>query len=117
MYNGPERRSDNVHELQEIKVAMATMAAKVEGWMETTTEYRQNLCEKLKDVTEKLNGLPCGERKGWYVSMGKQISFMWAVLAIVLAAIVGSFYAGSNEKAELKKEIKELLCSKSACEK
>lgn len=116
-WDGKERRRSNLEELQDIRITLATLSQKVEGWMSTTTEYRLSLCDKLKDVTDKLNVLPCRERKGWYQGMSRQVAFMWAVLAILIAAVLGSFAAGAHDRSALKEEVKEILCSKTPCVK
>lgn len=35
------------------------LAERVKNWMESTTEYRKSLCNKLDIITERVNALPC----------------------------------------------------------
>jgi hypothetical protein len=95
-------------ELAELKVTIATFTAKVDEWMGTTTEYRKSLCNKLDKLSdkhdllvEKFSNLPCGERKGWYTSMGKRIQVtMWSIGLLV--GILGlSAYRGLTEKKDI----------------
>ena len=113
MYNGPERRSD----MSDIIGRLIKLETLQERDIEEANTWRKLLCEKFDRMIVKMDGLPCSERKGWYVSMGKQVTFMWAVLAILIAALFASYAAATGDRAALKKEVKELLCSKSACSK
>lgn len=40
--------------------------------------------EKFDKLFNWLEKLPCGERMGWYRSMGRQVAFMWLVLGGLL---------------------------------
>ena len=113
MYNGPERRSD----MSDIIGRLIKLETLQERDIEEANTWRKLLCEKFDRMIVKMDGLPCSERKGWYQSMNRQMGFMWAVIAIVLVAILGSYAAGNSDRSVLKKEIKELICSKSACSK
>jgi hypothetical protein len=80
-------------ENNELKTQLAVLTEKVTGWMETTTEYRKNLCNKVDIITKNFSTLPCSERKGWYTGMNKQIAFMWVILSGVVIALLKEFFA------------------------
>lgn len=71
---------------------LARLEERVTNWMETTNEYRKNLCCKIDRIMDTLTNLPCKERKGWYESMNKQVGWVWkAVGALAIALVVGFF--------------------------
>jgi len=79
-------------DMEEIKIAMASLTAKVGEFMNTTTDFRKTLTADVKEISNKVIGLPCRERKGWYNSMSKQVSWLWKVCgAIALALAIGFF--------------------------
>lgn len=73
-------------DLQVLETKLAVFTEKVSNWMDTTTEYRKQLCHKVDAINDKLALLPCAERKGWYQSMSRQIKFLWMITG---AAVVG----------------------------
>lgn len=72
-----------------LKTDVAVLVSKVDQWMTTTAEHRQQQGKKIDFIYEKVTNLPCSERKSWYVAMGNQMKVMWGFLgAIILAVIV-----------------------------
>lgn len=61
---------------------------RVTNWMESTTEYRKELCRKIDNILQRLSDLPCKERKAWYESMEKQVTYMWIVITVIILPIV-----------------------------
>ena len=73
------------------------------------TDWRKLFCGKVEEIKNDVKSLldkfillPCKERKGWYQSMGRQVGFMWAVLALILAAVLGSGYIAINRVDQIK---------------
>ena len=107
-WDGIERRKNMSTEIQDLKVEIAGFTSKVGSWMETTTEYRKSLCDKINIINEKIADLPCKERKAWYQSTGRQVGFMWLVLAILLVAVLGSFAAGHTDRQAMAKDLSDI---------
>lgn len=60
-------------------------------WQATTTEYRKSLCEKIDKIKEQIFNLPCKERVSLYKNFGIQIKFLWALMIIILTAIISEW--------------------------
>ena len=43
---------------------------------------------KITEIFKKLNDLPCGERKGFYNAVNKQLVAIWTLIFIIIGAIV-----------------------------
>jgi hypothetical protein len=75
--------------------------AKVSEWMDTTVQYRKDLCAKQDRLLAKqesfdikLNDLPCKERKGIYDSVNKQLGIIWIVISCVIVAVFAEWIKG-----------------------
>jgi len=68
-------------ELKELEIQVASFTAKVTEWMETTTEYRKKLCDKIDGLKIDFAKLPC---KGRIV----QSRLMWGAIGIVFGILV-----------------------------
>ena len=104
-YQGPERRQGYVkmdEDINTLKTEIAVLAEKVNQWMDSTTGYRKTLCEKIEKIDnqlsthvtttiEKLNVLPCRERQAWYLSLSKQVRWLWALVSGAILLIVGDW--------------------------
>ena len=66
---------------------IAVLEERVSNWMDSTTEYRKDLCRKIDIITSKLNELPCKERKSIYDSVKGQLAVIWVVIAGVVGAL------------------------------
>ena len=94
MYNGEERRKTMDKQLQEMEIQLASFTATVTEWMESTKQYRRDLCvkqDKLLDKQDsfegKLSELPCRERKGIYDSIKGQLTVIWVVITGVVSLL------------------------------
>jgi hypothetical protein len=67
---------------------MDTFIAKVGEWMNSTTEYRKTLCQKVDIIKDNMALLPCKERKSWYGAMDKQVRILWGFVGAIVLAIV-----------------------------
>lgn len=83
--------------------------AKVTEWMETTKQYRKELCVKndiirielkenrdevkveLKEIKESLSALPCGAREEITKNVKKDLDKIWMFITSIIIAIVGSW--------------------------
>ncbi len=68
---------------------------RVENWMNTTTEYRHSLCEKINEikvsvgkVVDTVNNLPCKERGEITKGQGVTNKLIWAAIGIVFGLLV-----------------------------
>jgi len=82
----PEDRLDSLDR------EVAEFIAKINQWMETTNEYRRNLCSKIDNINDKFADLPCKERGGWYQAINKQISMLWVFVTAIVLTMVGMWF-------------------------
>ena len=86
---------------ENLKIDLVTFTTKVTEWMNTTQDYRKQLCIKIDkidtaltnhitEVTEKINQLPCRERAGIYNSIQRQIGWLWIMGSGAILAIIGA---------------------------
>jgi len=76
----------------EVVAEVRVIKQRFEDFMGHTNEYRKHLCDKVDKITDKLANLPCGERKGFYVSVSNQLRAIWGIIVIGIAAIVGAYF-------------------------
>lgn len=79
--------------------------------LEVADEWRKTFCSKLDKLFAFMSELPCKERKAWYESTGKQLTFMWVVLAIFIAVCITSIVTAKvSESAvmEIKNEVVQI---------
>lgn len=88
-WDGSERRAS--HELNDMKLEFCEFKAKVTEWMATTNEYRKALCTKMDTILDKVSKLPCDKRSGFYENVTRQMAFIWGVLILIVAAIIGEW--------------------------
>jgi hypothetical protein len=69
------------------KAKIDVLEERVSNWMESTTEYRKDLCRKIDIITKMVTDLPCKERKGIYESVNKQLGIIWIVVSCVIVAV------------------------------
>jgi hypothetical protein len=67
---------------------IAVLEERVTNWMESTTQYRKDLCAKIDHIATKMDNLPCDKRIGWWQSMNKQMNFIWGILFVVVTALI-----------------------------
>lgn len=65
---------------------IARLEERVTNWMETTTEYRKSLCDKLDVINRKIDNMPCA--KGHDVSVDKQLTGLWWLVSISLVYVI-----------------------------
>lgn len=65
---------------EEDRNALVRLQAQVEGWMQTTTEYRIALCSKIEKIMLRLENLPCRERAEMYKGISATSKLMWAAI-------------------------------------
>jgi hypothetical protein len=102
--------------MPEDKPTIEVVLERVNNWIETTKDYRKSQCDKIdevrdnvKKIFEWLEKLPCKERGGWYKSMNRQVSFMWAVLAILIGLNITIIAQSHSQANRTDKEFQELL--------
>ena len=78
-------------ETSDLKIAV--LEERVANWMDTTTQYRLDLCGKLDHITKKLDTLPCDRREGGSKSLNRQVAFMWVVLTGVVLGLLRDLFA------------------------
>ena len=84
---------------------MDDIKSDIKGVNDTLSYLDKTLTGTNTLVAEKFAQLPCGERKGWYQSMGRQVNFMWLVLALMLTGVVALGWKGMAEKNTFANEI------------
>jgi hypothetical protein len=92
MYQGEERRKDypDIKErLTIIETNWANYSKSFDEWKKESKEWRIRFCEKIDKIIDKLDKLPCDERKGFYQSINRQVTFMWVILGSYILALVG----------------------------
>ena len=78
-------------------------------WRKDQRKYTEEIIKDIKDIRNFLSKLPCDSRRGWYDSMGKQVSFMWLVLAMLLTATLGIGWKGIVERQEIMKDVRNII--------
>lgn len=76
-------------ELVDLKIEIAAFTAQVKEWMDTTKDYRVGLCGKIDRINDKMERLPCVERR-W---IGKSIYVLYSIDILLITAIVYAFVA------------------------
>jgi hypothetical protein len=78
---------DDIKMNEDDKIQVAVLKERIDSWMESTEEYRRQLCEKIAElklgqikVMDVLYSLPCPERKEW--SKGIEKTMLYFKLAI-----------------------------------
>ena len=95
MYNGEERRKTMDDKLNNLEVTVASFTAKVTEWMDSTVQYRKDLCikqdrmlKKQDSLDEKINTLPCKERGEMYKNAGKMTKLVWGAIGITFGIVI-----------------------------
>lgn len=70
------------------KPTIEVLEERVSNWMESTTEYRKDLCRKIDIITTKLSDLPCKERKEIYDNFKMVATLIWGGLGITFAILI-----------------------------
>ena len=70
---------------------IAVLEERVTNWMESTTEYRKDLCRKIDIITSKLSDLPCKSREEITKGVKKDLDKVWLFITSIIIAIVGSW--------------------------
>jgi hypothetical protein len=70
---------------------IAVLEERVTNWMESTTEYRKDLCRKIDIITTKIGELPCKSREEITKSVKKEQDKLWLFINLIIVAIVGSW--------------------------
>ena len=73
------------------KPMIEVLEERVSNWMESTTEYRKDLCRKIDIITNKLNDLPCKSREEITKGVRKDLDKIWLFITSIIIAIVGSW--------------------------
>lgn len=60
------------------------LAERWDNFMNLTENYRKELCSKIGKITDKLDALPCKERKGMYESVKGQLAAIWVIIVGIL---------------------------------
>ena len=75
-------------EFREFKSSILEYIAGLKEWQSNTTEYRKKLCDKVDEIKDRINMLPCKERSSWYESMGKQVRILWVFFSSVVGLLL-----------------------------
>ena len=81
-------------ELDDLKTEVAVLKERVEGWMGSTTEYRQVLCKKIDSIKEVLASLSCPVHLAKIDGVYAQLKFMWSIIGVMLIVIVTEWLKG-----------------------
>jgi hypothetical protein len=73
---------------EEEKIALARLEEKVTGWMETTTEYRKELCRKFKEINDKVSDMPCKEHINEMKWHTNAIYILYCIMGGLIAVVV-----------------------------
>ena len=78
---------------------IAVLQERVDNWMKTTHDYREQLCEKIDRIDKKMNSiferlgqLPCDKRIAWYESIAGQVRVLWIFITAIIMVIVGGYF-------------------------
>lgn len=86
--------SKDIKEHKEVSDSkIAVLEERVANWMDSTSQYRSDLCAKIDHITKKLDSLPCDKREGGWKSVNRQVGFMWAALVAVTLGLVRELFA------------------------
>ena len=66
------------------------LTARVEEWMEQTTDYRKSLCSKMDIVLTKLSSLPCKQAEEVTKSMRIEIGWLQKIIYTFLCFCIPS---------------------------
>jgi len=91
---------------------IAVLEERLANFMDTTTEFREELNTKLDKILDKLSILPCKERIGLFDGMTKQVNFMWLVLSILLISLIASAAKSNFDKEAILRELGTMKYSK-----
>lgn len=71
---------------------------RLRNWMNTTTDFRNELTKKIEDIDVKIESIrtkmesfPCDERRGWYTQTTNQLKALWIIVWMVVAAIIAEW--------------------------
>lgn len=67
---------------------------RVSNWMETTTDYRKQLCSKLDKIQTKIENLPCPSRIEHTKHIDFNLKALWAVTGGIVLAIIAEWVKG-----------------------
>lgn len=82
-----EMLEDSMKDIHDTRAKFEILETKVTSWMETTTEYRKSLCQKLDIITDRVSNLPCSERRG----LGTQVKVIWGLIVGVIILIISDW--------------------------
>jgi hypothetical protein len=78
-----------MNNLEDIEIKVLT--ERVNRWMETTTDYRISLCQRLDKIQDQLNNLPCDVRCEETKNIKQQILALWACTGGMMIAIISEW--------------------------
>lgn len=78
-------------ELQDLKVKIAVMETSLSAHKVQISEKIDNAVCELKNVSEKITGLPCKERIAILDSIKSQVRFQWMITGGVVLAIIAEW--------------------------
>ena len=73
---------------EEDRTALVRLQTQVEGWMTTTDDYRRSLCQKIDNIVNKLEALPCRERAEMYKGFGVTMKLVWAAIGTTFGILI-----------------------------
>jgi KaiC/GvpD/RAD55 family RecA-like ATPase len=76
----------------DVVVEVRVLKARVDDWMVTTDDYRKILCNKIDKIVEKLEVLPCRERKTFYDSISTQMRTLWVFVTAIVLLIIAEWF-------------------------
>jgi hypothetical protein len=71
----------NLGVIMDDKAKIDVLEERVTNWMESTTEYRRDLCRKIDIITNSISKLPCAERK-------LSTKLLWGAIGITFGIVV-----------------------------
>lgn len=85
-------KEDNLrYEIEELDKKLAILSERVSIWLDTTTEYRKNLCAKVDSINSHLFDLPCKERRGLYEGVSNQLKVLWGLVTAIVLIIIAEW--------------------------
>lgn len=76
---------------EDLNTDVKVLTERVNNWMDTTTDYRKQLCRKIDEINARLLTLPCPSRIEETKGIKFQLKALWGFIVMIIAAIIGEW--------------------------